>query len=138
MHASETKSLVAGSHDLHEPERAGGQRGRIWVSTRPPAADVIVICDDLNLPSGKLRLRAAGTAEAKRGFRTSSISWEPLRSLGSVSALDVHPLPSTQRTMFWDDSVPRSVLESIRRVPQLPMPWKLWVQKGIDAAMNKF
>ena len=54
--------------DLHEPERRCGQR--LLSGHRLSLDDLIVICDDLALPVGRIRIRARGGAGGHNGLKS--------------------------------------------------------------------
>ena len=58
---------AAEARDVHEPERPVGRPGVRFYKLEP--ADILVVCDDLNLPVGKLRIRPGGSDGGQKGLR---------------------------------------------------------------------
>ncbi len=100
--------------------------------------DVLVICDDVNLPLGKLRLRRSGSAGGHKGL-TSVI--QHLDSQGFPRLrLGVGQPPG-------DIDVMSYVLGAFRRgewpvvrdvVERAVQAAETWVYHGVDEAMNRF
>lgn len=100
------------------------------------AKDVLVVCDDVYLPLGKLRLRARGSAGGHKGLASV------IEALGTddVARLRVgvgkDPLPK---------DLARYVLEPFSKADEKALPQILekaaevcraWAEKDLDAAMN--
>jgi len=60
--------------------RSGGSVGAAFDFYKLAVGDVLVICDDLNLPLGKLRIRASGSAGGQKGLQ------DILKRLGTEDA----------------------------------------------------
>jgi peptidyl-tRNA hydrolase, PTH1 family len=101
-------------------------------------ADLLVVCDDFNLPLGRLRMRTSGSAGGQKGLgdiihRLSTESIPRLRiGIGSP--------PSGFETADF-------VLSKFRKEEQSEIELAIalaadavtdWAQRGIDPAMNKF
>ena len=102
-----------------------------------PEADLLVICDDISLPLGKLRLRARGSSGGQKGLN------DILRAVASQAIarlrVGIEPPPAG-----WD--VADYVLSRFRKdeldamrvaTVQAADAVELWCQLGIDACMNK-
>ena len=59
---------VGEARDVHEPERPE-RCGRSLDFYKLPVEHVLVVCDDFNLPLGKLRVRAKGSHGGQNGLR---------------------------------------------------------------------
>jgi PTH1 family peptidyl-tRNA hydrolase len=102
-----------------------------------PHEDLLVVCDDINLPLGKLRFRARGTHGGHNGLRDiqnhlGTTAYARLRiGVGSPGERDLidHVLgrfrPTEQAVM--DDAV--------RIAAQAVMDW---VKRGTEACMNQY
>jgi PTH1 family peptidyl-tRNA hydrolase len=103
-----------------------------------PLTDLLVICDDFNLPLGKLRFRSQGSAGGQNGLgdiikRLSSEEFSRLR-------VGIGPVPYA-----WDPAdfvlgkfgpSDRAIIEeSIDRAAEAV---ECWVTGGTQSAMNKF
>ncbi len=99
--------------------------------------DVLVICDDLSLPLGKLRMRARGSSGGQKGLG------DILRALGTQDVarlrVGIEPAPDS-----WD--VADYVLSRFRKDEQATIDVarvlaadaaELWCREGIDVAMNR-
>ena len=102
-----------------------------------PAADLLVICDDLNLPLGKLRIKPSGSDGGQKGLRdiTAQIGTDRYARLrlglgerGPIDASDfvLSRFRSAERTLIDD-----ALITATQAVA-------LWVTQGVDAAMNRF
>lgn len=101
-----------------------------------PPEDLLVVCDDFNLPLGKLRARARGTHGGHNGLRDvqnhlGTTAYARLRiGVGSPreDAID-HVL-----TRFAPSERP-AIEEAIAKASQAVL---VWIEQGIEACMNRF
>jgi PTH1 family peptidyl-tRNA hydrolase len=114
--------------------RSVGQAARFY---KLPASDLLVVCDDLSLPVGKLRLRPGGSDGGQKGLRdiAAQLGTEqfPRLRIGigeneGVDAADyvLSRFRSTERNAIEDALILASQAVAV------------WVTQGIDAAMNRF
>jgi peptidyl-tRNA hydrolase, PTH1 family len=114
--------------------RSVGQAVRFF---KLPVTDLLVVCDDLSLPVGKLRLRPGGSDGGQKGLRDIAAQLGtdqfPRLRIGIGENADVDAADyvlsrfrSTERNAI-DDAL---ILASQAVV--------VWVTQGIDAAMNRF
>ncbi len=100
-------------------------------------ADVLVVCDDLNLPLGKLRIRGGGSDGGQKGLATSPPSWEPtpiarlrvgIGDRGEVDAADfvLSRFRAAERQVMDDALILASQAVAV------------WAAQGLAAAMNRF
>jgi PTH1 family peptidyl-tRNA hydrolase len=101
------------------------------------AADLLVICDDLSLPLGKLRLRAGGSDGGQKGLRdiTSHLGTEMYPRLrigigerGMIDASDfvLSRFKSSERPV-----IDEALIDATQAVA-------VWAGKGLETAMNRF
>ena len=64
---------------------SGRSVGQVMRFYKLGLADLLVVCDDLNLPLGKLRIRGGGPTAARRGSATSPPSSGPTTTPASAS-----------------------------------------------------
>ncbi|RLS36441.1 MAG: aminoacyl-tRNA hydrolase [Planctomycetota bacterium] len=102
------------------------------------AADVLVICDDLNLPSGKLRIRGSGTAGGQKGLQNivdqlGTTQVPRLRiGIGRPSA----PIDPSDYVLGRFSAEERSGIDTACKSAADAV--ELWVKQGLAVAMNKF
>lgn len=100
-------------------------------------ADLLVICDDLTLPLGKLRLRGGGSDGGQKGLRdiTAQLGTDTFPRLrigigerGDVDAADfvLSRFRNTERPVIDDALILASQAVAV------------WVAQGLAAAMNRF
>lgn len=100
-------------------------------------ADLLVLCDDLNLPLGKIRIRKGGSDGGQKGLRdiAAHLGTEEYARLrigigerGAVDAADyvLGRFRSAERPLIDD-----SLILATQAVA-------VWVSQGPDAAMNRF
>jgi PTH1 family peptidyl-tRNA hydrolase len=100
--------------------------------------DLLVVCDDFQLPLGKLRLRASGSSSGQKGLD------DCLRRLGtqrlSRLRLGIGPVPERWDVADFvlgkfDESDQPQVQQMVRRSADAV---ETWVSGGIQEAMNRF
>jgi peptidyl-tRNA hydrolase, PTH1 family len=102
-----------------------------------PASDLLVICDDLNLPLGKIRLKPSGSDGGQKGLRdiTAQLGTDKYSRLrlglgerGVIDASDfvLSRFKPSERTLIDD-----ALITATQAVA-------LWTAQGIDATMNRF
>jgi PTH1 family peptidyl-tRNA hydrolase len=100
--------------------------------------DLLVICDDVALPTGKLRLRAKGSSGGQKGLK------DILQRLGTEDIarlrVGINPpppgwdLPDYVLSRYTKDEEPQ-IQDAIVRAADAALEW---VRQGIAAAMNKY
>ncbi len=114
--------------------RSLGQAVRFY---KLPVNDVLVVCDDLSLPVGKLRLRPGGSDGGQKGLRDIAAQLGtdqfPRLRIGigenqGVDAVDyvLSRFRATERTAIDDALILASQAVAV------------WVTQGIEVAMNRF
>jgi peptidyl-tRNA hydrolase, PTH1 family len=102
-----------------------------------PLSDLLVVCDDINLPLGKLRIRRGGTHGGHNGLRNIELhlgtNEYPRLRIG-VEA------PATGRAIEhvlgrFQPGERAVVDEAVAKAVQAVVTW---VQKGIDVCMNEY
>jgi peptidyl-tRNA hydrolase, PTH1 family len=101
-----------------------------------PESDILVVCDDLSLPLGKLRMRARGSSGGQKGLN------DILRAFGTqtLARLRVGIEPPPEHWDVADYVLSRfrkdeqdSVAEATRKAADAA---RLWCEQGIDYCMN--
>ena len=101
-------------------------------------ADLLVVCDDINLPLGKLRARARGSHGGHNGLRDiqnhlGNADYARLRIGVDMPHADVD---AADYVLARFRSAEREVIEeAIRLAAQAVV---VWAARGIDACMNEF
>ena len=117
---------------------SGRSVGQFVTFYKLPLSDLLVICDDMNLPLGKLRLRAGGSAGGQKGLA------DILTRLGSqdVPRLRVGIGQPPQRVDGVDyvlsrfRSGERDVMLESNRLAAGAV--ECWVREGLERAMSRF
>jgi PTH1 family peptidyl-tRNA hydrolase len=102
-----------------------------------PVEQVLVVCDDFNLPLGKLRVRAKGSHGGQNGLRSvqeqlGTDAYARLRiGVGEPSPGDAvdHVLSK------FKPGERKTVDEAVATAAQAAL---VWVRQGVEAAMNRF
>jgi len=100
-------------------------------------ADVLVVFDDLDLPPGRVRLRAGGSAGGPRGME------DVIRHLGTDQVARVRiGIGRVHRAATVDyvlsSFAPEEREPITRAVAEAASAAEAWVRRGITAAMNEF
>jgi peptidyl-tRNA hydrolase, PTH1 family len=102
-----------------------------------PLADMLVVCDDLSLPVGKLRMRPGGSDGGHKGLRdiTAGLATDQFPRLrigigdnGEIDAVDY------VLTRFRSAELP--IIEDGLILATQAVA--VWVTQGVEAAMNRF
>ena len=101
-----------------------------------PVADVLVICDDFNLPLGKLRVRTKGSHGGQNGLRNiqeqlGTDAYARLRIGVGEPTFDAVDHVLTK----FKPGERAAVEDAIATAAQAAL---LWVRQGAEAAMNRF
>jgi peptidyl-tRNA hydrolase, PTH1 family len=118
--------------------RSGTTVGPLVAFYKLPPEDLMIVCDDLSLPLGKIRLRAQGSSGGQKGLQ------DIIRVLGSDSfprlRMGIGATPENWETVdyvlsrFSADETPivqQAVVTAADAVES-------WVNSGLSATMNKF
>ena len=100
-------------------------------------ADLLVLCDDLNLPLGKLRIRAGGTDGGQKGLRDISAhlgtnDYARLR----VGIGDRGPTDAADYVLGRFKPAERPIIEDALILAAQAVA--VWTGQGIEATMNRF
>lgn len=103
-----------------------------------PNDSILVVCDDFNLPLGRLRLRPGGSAGGQKGLQ-NIIQWLGTQQIPRLR-LGIGPVPPSWNAAdfvlgkFTKQEQPEVEL----MVAQAADAVRLWCQGGIQAAMNRY
>jgi len=102
------------------------------------AADVLVICDDLNLPSGKLRLRESGTAGGQKGLQNivDQLGTTQVARLRIGIGRPLPPIDPSDYVLGRFSAEERPTIDTACLSAADAI--ETWVQHGLATAMNKF
>jgi PTH1 family peptidyl-tRNA hydrolase len=101
-----------------------------------PTEELLVVCDDINLPLGKLRFRARGTHGGHNGLRDiqnhlGSTEYSRLRI-----GVDLPNEDAVEHVLGRFRPGERAVVEdAVQTAAQAAV---VWVQHGIEASMNQY
>jgi PTH1 family peptidyl-tRNA hydrolase len=101
------------------------------------AADLLVICDDLSLPLGKLRLRAGGSDGGQKGLRdiTAHLGTEAYARL-RIGIGDRGQLDAADFVLSRFRSAERPVIDDALILAAQAVA--VWTTQGLAVAMNRF
>jgi len=114
--------------------RCVGQAVRFF---KLPATDLLVVCDDLSLPLGKLRLRPAGSDGGQKGLRdiTAHLGTDQYPRL-RIGIGENHAVDAVEFVLTRFKSAERPIIDDALILASQAVA--VWVTQGIDAAMNRF
>ena len=100
-------------------------------------ADVLVICDDLNLPLGKLRLRGGGSDGGQKGLRdiSAQLGSEEYARL-RIGIGERGPVDATDFVLSRFRSAERPAIDDALILASQAVA--VWATQGLAAAMNRF
>lgn len=100
-------------------------------------ADVLVICDDLNLPLGKLRIRPGGSDGGQKGLRdiTAHLGSDAYARL-RIGIGDRGPIDAADFVLSRFRAAERPIIDDTLIVATQTVA--VWVTQGIPNAMNRF
>ncbi len=102
-----------------------------------PLEDVLVVCDDLSLPVGKLRLRHGGTDGGQKGLRDIAAQLGtdqfPRLRIGIGANLGID---AADYVLSRFKSAERSTIDDALILATQAVA--VWVTQGMDTAMNRF
>jgi len=101
-----------------------------------PLSDLLIVCDDLNLPTGKVRLRKSGTAGGQKGLQNT------IDQLGTTEFARLRigidrprpPMDATDYVLQKFSSSDRELIESA--ILRAAGGVELFIRDDVDKAMN--
>ena len=102
-----------------------------------PLADLLIVCDDLSLPLGKLRLRPAGSDGGQKGLRdiAGHLGTDQFPRL-RIGIGDQQDADAADFVLSRFRSAERATIDDALILASQAVA--VWVTQGIDAAMNRF
>jgi PTH1 family peptidyl-tRNA hydrolase len=103
-----------------------------------PVTDLLVVVDEVQLPLGKLRLRADGSAGGHNGLKSIEheigsreyarmrVGIAPEHEHGDLADFVLGPFGKAERAMI------------VERMPDYQAAIETWLREGIGVAMNKY
>jgi len=103
-----------------------------------PHADILVICDDLNLPVGRLRFRSGGSSGGQKGLSDIVLRLQteevPRLRIGIGSPPPGWDAADFVLSRFAPDEIP----EMEKAVQKAAEAVDVWVREGLPACMNRY
>ena len=103
-----------------------------------PRKDLLIVCDDVNLPLGTLRLRPQGSAGGHHGLQSclDALGTEDVVRLRIGVGTDPLPKDLEEFVLAHFTSAERPAMT--RALEQATDACETWITDGLDAAMNRF
>jgi len=102
------------------------------------SADLLIVCDDFNLPLGKLRLRPKGSAGGQKGlqdiFRCLGTQQVPRLRIGIGSPPGQWDVADYVLSKFTSEELP-TIERAVARAADAATDW---MRSGIEACMNQY
>jgi peptidyl-tRNA hydrolase, PTH1 family len=100
-------------------------------------ADLLVVCDDLNLPLGKLRIRGGGSDGGQKGLRdiSAQLGTENYARL-RIGIGDRGPIDAADFVLSRFRSAERPIIDDALILAAQAVA--VWTTQGLPAAMNRF
>ena len=118
--------------------RSGDTVGDLVREEIGPLDDLIIICDDINMKLGRIRMKKRGSAGGHKGLESiiSVLGRYDFARLRIGIATDVHKGDIARYVLT---PFKRNQHKSVSRLLSLAREaLECWIMKGMDAAMNKF
>lgn len=118
--------------------RSGDTVGDLFREEIGPSDDLIVICDDINMKLGRIRMKKRGSAGGHKGLESiiSVLGRDDFARLRIGIATDVHKGDITRYVLA---PFKRNQHKNVAHVLSLAQEaLECWVTDGMDPAMNKF
>ena len=118
--------------------RSGDTVGDVVRNEIKSIEDLIIICDDINLKLGRVRLKKQGSAGGHKGLESiiSVLGRDDFARLRVGIATDIHKGDITKYVLT---PFKKNQRKNVSHVVSLAVDSvKCWVEKGMDEAMNKF
>ena len=113
------------------------ESGDAFHALEAPLQDALIICDDVNLPLGTIRMRPDGGSGGHHGLQScleaAKTEAVPRLRLG----VGIEPLPEDLRDFVLSAFRPEERPLMKRMVEQAADACELWVKEGMAAAMNR-
>ncbi|MDD5173870.1 MAG: aminoacyl-tRNA hydrolase [Candidatus Omnitrophica bacterium] len=118
--------------------RSGDTVGDLVREEIKPADDLIIVCDDINMKLGRIRMKKRGSAGGHKGLESviSVLGRDDFARLRIGIATDVHKGDITHYVLT---PFKRNQHKNVSHASLLAREaLECWIVKGIDVAMNKF
>ena len=138
-------AAVAGSYQegattvqLVMPLTMMNESGEALRVVQAASPDLLIVCDDVNLPLGRLRMRSEGSAGGHHGLQSC------LEVLGTEAVprfrvgVGVETLPEDLRDFVLSPFLSRERPLLARTIESAAEACDAWVQQGIEMAMNRY
>ena len=103
-----------------------------------PASELLIVCDDVNLPVGVVRLRSEGGAGGHHGLQSCLEALATERVARLRIGVGSDPLPSDLREFVLSPFLSAERPMITRAIAQAMEACDTWVREGIGAAMNQY
>jgi PTH1 family peptidyl-tRNA hydrolase len=114
------------------------ESGEALTAIGRPASELLVVCDDVNLPLGTIRLRPQGSAGGHHGLASclQALGTEDVARLRiGVGVADLpNDLEAFVLSRFHTTELP-TIKEAVARAGEA---CEVWVTEGIETAMNRY
>ena len=105
-----------------------------------PKSDLLVVCDDVALPVGRVRIRPQGSAGGSNGLKSIEATLKsqeyPRLRIGTAPPPDEQPIGRlTDYVLSPMGTLDRQIVQDL--MPRFVDACEIWIRDGVTAAMNK-
>ena len=123
---------------LHMPLTMMNESGRALKAVEVPRQDLLIVCDDVNLPLGTIRLRLQGSSGGHHGLQSclDALGTEDVPRLRIGVGIEKLPSDLEQFVLSRFSSAEYSLMQ--QAVEQGCQACEAWVKEGMETAMNRY